>query len=91
MALEIGFRDAAKHAGKAAFNIGFCLAVGRGQQDLANLGAGRRGHFLSAHHQGEAAPPGGDEVPRTMDGGTAGGAGVFIARDGAEAHFRHAL
>ena len=91
MALEIGFSDSSEHAGKAAFNIGFRLAIGSRQQNLANLGAGRRGHFLSAHHQGEAPAPGRDEITRAMDGSTAGGAGVFIARDGAEAHFRHAL
>ena len=91
MALEIGLGNTPKHAGKAAFNIGFRLTIGSREQNLANLGAGCGGHFLSAHHQGEAPAPGRDEIPRAMDGSTAGGAGVFIARDGAEAHLRHAL
>jgi hypothetical protein len=80
VALEIRLGDAAEHAGEPGGDVAFLAPVAGGEQDVADLRAGRGGHLLGPHHQREAAAPGGQEVARAVDGGGAGGAGVLEPR-----------
>ena len=91
VALEICLGDAAEHAGKTGGNVGLFLLVAGLEQGVADLLAGRRGHLLDPDHQGEAAAAGQQEVPRAINRGRAGGAGVLVAGDRLEAQFRHML
>ena len=75
--LEIGSRDLAEDAGKAALDIGLLADIGGLEQVPADFGRGRRGHLLDADDEHQARRIGLDRPDRLMHRGRAGGAGVL--------------